>query len=77
MTDHRRPISHADVLEAHLRWALERYVKPALAKAEPRHQHHEAMLRVERQRLVRADALLTEGGSFNSTRQPERKSQHG
>lgn len=68
MTEHRRPITRSDLLEAHLRWALESYVKPALAREVPRHQHHAAVLRVERGRLARADALLTEGGALGSQR---------
>lgn len=68
VTEHRRPITHSDMLEAHLRWAIESYVRPALVRAVPRHQHHAAALRVERERLRRADSLLTEGGAWESTR---------
>lgn len=77
VTYHRRPIAHSDLLEAHLRWALESYVRPALARAVPRHQHHEAALRVERERLRQADALLTEGGAWESTRRSIGDSRHG
>jgi hypothetical protein len=66
----RRRITHMDVLEAYLRWALEHYVRPAIEKAEPRHRRHGLALRIERERLERADALLTEGGALGSQRQP-------
>ena len=69
----RRQITHSDLLEAHLRWALEHYVRPVLSRAEPRHSRQGAALRIERERLARADALLTEGGALGSHRQPCRR----
>lgn len=68
MTDHRRPIGHQDRLEAHLRWALEAYVRPALDVAWAGRPRDETVLRRERARLAQADTLLTEGGAWESTR---------
>lgn len=65
----RRPLTHADRLEAHLRWALERYVRPTLdigAAPRKRTPINGPTLQRERFRLKQADALLTEGGAFGS-----------
>lgn len=68
MTDQRRQVTHADLLEAALRWALESYVRPALNVAGATRERPGPTLRRERWRLEQADALLTEGGSFGSHR---------
>jgi hypothetical protein len=68
MTDQRRLITHQDRLEASLRWALEHYVRPALDVAGATRRRPGPTLHRERWRLEQADALLTEGGAWESTR---------
>lgn len=68
MTDHRRQVTHQDRLEAHLRWALEHYVRPALDEPRTARQSVTEHYRRELARLRQADALLTEGGAWESTR---------
>jgi hypothetical protein len=68
MTDHRRQITYQDRLEASLRWALESYVRPSLDVASVTRSRPGPTLQRERWRLEQADALLTEGGAWESTR---------
>lgn len=65
-----REVTHLDLLEAHLRWALEAYVRPALDEPRTTQRSVTEHYRRELARLAQADALLTEGGAWESTRRP-------
>ena len=70
MTDKRRELTHVDLLEASLRWALESYVRPTLDLAAATRRRPSHTLQREIWRLKQADSLLTEGGALGSQRLP-------